>query len=231
MSEIRYAVATREGTSGPNADAAAIHRVPGTDIVGAAIVDGIGHAPGTPEWAQAAAEVAARVGPRKTATIGILAAAELNAAPAGASIEPDGVAVLAVAEPGRPTLIAWTGDSQVFGWDGEALHRRSTQHTVGEYLRANGFPVDATVPADDWIRTTLGRCSIATVHAAEIDDKLVILTSDGVHDQMPHEVLDRIVRDHLNDLQAMADAIVAAAEADGEGYRDDATVVVMARAQ
>lgn len=229
MSEIRYATATREGSSGLNADAAAIHRVPGTNIVGAAIVDGIGHAAGTPEWARHAAEVAARVGPRKTATIGILAAAELNDAPASAAIEPDGVAVLAIAEPGQSTAIAWTGDSQVFGWDGEALHRRSTPHTVGEYLRANGFPVDVTVPADDWIRTTLARCSIATVHAAEVDDELVILTSDGVHDQMPHEVLERIVRDHLDDLQAMADAIVAAADEDAENYRDDATVVVLAR--
>lgn len=91
------AAATRQGTEANNADAAAVHHMPGTDIVAAAIVDGIGHAEGTPEWARIAAEVAARVGARRTATIGILAAAELNAAPGADAIEPDGVAVVALA--------------------------------------------------------------------------------------------------------------------------------------
>ncbi|WP_392893151.1 hypothetical protein [Streptomyces sp. LN699] len=41
---------------------------------------------------------------------------------------------------------------------------------------------------------------------------LVILTSDGVHDQMDPTVLNTLVHTHHNDAQALADALVAAPE-------------------
>jgi protein phosphatase len=72
------ATATRRGVRDFNADSAAVHRVPGTWVVGAAIVDGIGNNAEVARFAEIAAEVAARVGARKTATLGILAAAELG---------------------------------------------------------------------------------------------------------------------------------------------------------
>ncbi|MGW4731677.1 hypothetical protein ACWEQC_21345 [Streptomyces shenzhenensis] len=43
--------------------------------------------------------------------------------------------------------------------------------------------------------------------------------SDGVHDQIPAETMERLVRDP----QALPDALVAAAQEDEDGYRDDAT--------
>jgi PPM family protein phosphatase len=226
MTEIRIGIASRQGTGRNNADGHAVHRVPGTQIVGAAIVDGIGHHPDTPGWAAVAAEVAARVGPRRTATIGVLAAAELNAAPAADSIEPDGVCVLAIAEPGQPTSIAWTGDCRAYGWDGKHLTQRTTDHTVGVYLRQHGFPFDATRPFDDWIRTTLGRCSIATVHACTIDDGLVILASDGIA-QIPHADVAALVETLADSPQTLANALVVAAKDDPDGYRDDTTVIVL----
>ncbi|GAA3384538.1 hypothetical protein GCM10017750_59380 [Streptomyces racemochromogenes] len=225
---IRAAKASRRGVRDHNADAAAIHLVPDTAVVGAAVVDGIGSNPEVARFADIAAEVAARVGARKTATLGILAAAELVGAPAAASISPDGVAVVAIAEPGSDTSIAWTGDARVYGWDGAVLRQRSTDHTVGQYLRINGgVAIELAEAHDNWIRATLGRSSIATVHFAEVEDQLVLLTSDGVHDTLGHEQLQKLVEAHADDPQALADALVAAVEADGDGYRDDATAVVL----
>ncbi|GIH26095.1 hypothetical protein Aph01nite_44050 [Acrocarpospora phusangensis] len=224
---IRFATATRQGTEANNADAAAVHRMPETEIVSAAIVDGIGHDEGTPEWAHVAAEVAARVGARRTATVGLLTAATLNNASPGRSIRPDGVAVLAVAEPGRPTAIAWTGDAGAYGWNGEELQLLTTPQTIGEYLRYNGGEHIELLAQqhDNWIRTTLGRSTPATVHPAETGDELVILFSDGI-ERAPQELLIRLIREHEGDPQALADAIVAAVETDERGYRDDATVVI-----
>lgn len=226
--QILTAAASRQGTRGHNADAAVIHELAGTGIVGAAVVDGIGSNPEVAAYSTLAAQVAARVGARKTAILGILAAAELNAAPAGAWIEPDAVAVLAVVHPDDgSTSIAWTGDARAYGWDGAQLHQRTTDMTVAEYLRANGFPVKATVAHEDWLRASLGRSSINTVHHSIIDDRLILLTSDGVHKQITHERLTEIVRVYAEDPQALAEAIVNEPEPDAEGYRDDATVIVL----
>lgn len=224
------ATATRQGVRDHNADAGAIHHVPGTAIVGAAVVDGIGSSLEIAETSRICAEVAARVGARRTATIGILAAAELVAAPAAAEVTVDGVAVLAVAEPGQDTAIAWTGDARAYGWDGTTLRQLTTDHTVGEWLRQNdgGGDLDALARHhDNWVRSSLGHCTIGTVHACATDAPVILLTSDGVHDQVPHEVLIELVRARAHDPQTLANGIVAAAVEDEDGYRDDATVVVL----
>ena len=233
--QITVAVATRQGTRERNADASAVHRVPRTHITAAALVDGMGNSAEVVALVSAAAEVAARVGARRTATIGILAAAELASGPVDAAADPesddeipDGVAAVAIAEPGQPTSIAWTGDVRVYGFDGKVLRQRSTDHTVGQYLRINGgVPIELAEAHDNWIRTSLGRSSIATVHAAEIDDRLILLTSDGVHDAIDGEVLAELVVAYRDDPEALADALVAEPVADEDGYRDDATAIVL----
>jgi PPM family protein phosphatase len=227
------ATATRQGTSGDNADSAAVFHMPGTHMSGAAIVDGIGHGPDVVALSNLAAQVAARVGVRKTSILGILAAAELAAAPAADLIDPDAVAVLALTEPGAETSIAWTGDCRAYGWDGDRLVQRTTDHTVGQYLRVNGVPLELAEDHDNWSRTSLGRSSVATVYQVAIDDLLIVLTSDGVHDQMTHDTLETLVREHHADPQALADAIVNAAQdvrdedEPGGVYRDDATAIVI----
>jgi PPM family protein phosphatase len=233
--QITVAVATRQGTRERNADATAVHRVPRTHTTAAALVDGMGNSAEVVALVAAAAQVAARVGARRTATIGILAAAELASGPADAATYtqaddeiPDGVAALVIAEPGEPTSIAWTGDVRVYGYDGSVLRQRSTDHTVGQYLRINGgVPLELAENHDNWIRCSLGRSSIATVHAAEIDDRLILLTSDGVHDPVTAERLAELVAAHQHDPQALAEALVAEPAAGEDGYRDDATAIVL----
>lgn len=227
---IRTARASRQGVREYCADAAAIHTPPGSSIVAAAVVDGIGSTAEVAAWAHVAAEVAARVGARRTAMMGLLAAAELTAAPA-AEMAPDGVAVVAVAHPGDEVSIAWTGDARAYGWDGSRLLQYSTDQTMGEWLRVSGGPaVDLSTAAghDHWILSTLGRASIAAVRTTQIPDGLIILTSDGVHDALEREVMERLVKEYAGDPQALADALVSAVGDDGDGYRDDATVVVLA---
>ncbi|MFD4832615.1 hypothetical protein ACFWPV_22555 [Streptomyces uncialis] len=238
------AVATRQGTRSHNADAATVHRLPGTPMVAAAIVDGIGNTADVVTFARTAAEVAARVGARRGPLLGILAAAEMATAPPGVQVE-DGVAVAAVASAdSSTTAIAWTGDSRIYGWTGSRLVQRSTDQTMGTWLRAWGGTAvtlhpdhgpDTTMPTeqaarvlDDLARAALGRCSIATVPICYISDPLVILTSDGAHSQIPHEELEALVRDHAHDPQTLAEAIVTAAQPDTDGYRDDATTIVVA---
>ena len=57
----------------------------------------------------------------------------------------------------------------------------------------------------------------------------MILTSDGVHDQTKHAALEALVRAHADDPQALADTLAATARAEEDGYRDDATAVVLLR--
>nr|WP_282791014.1 SpoIIE family protein phosphatase [Streptomyces sp. CC224B] len=56
-----------------------------------------------------------------------------------------------------------------------------------------------------------------------------MLVSDGVSDQVDTETWEALCRRHATAPQALADALVAAAEEDVEGYRDDATVAVLLR--
>ncbi|MFI1828347.1 hypothetical protein ACH41E_18140 [Streptomyces sp. NPDC020412] len=83
---------------------------------------------------------------------------------------------------------------------------------------------------DDYLRATLGRCSIATVPLCQVYDRLLILTSDGAHSQTTHDTLTALVRQHTDTPQAPATAFVAAAQdghEDGEPYLDDATCIVL----
>ncbi|MEU9338138.1 hypothetical protein AB0D49_34150 [Streptomyces sp. NPDC048290] len=242
---ITTGIASRQGTRPLNADSATIHRLPGTPMTAAALVDGIGNTHAVVNFARTAAEVIARVGARRGPLLGILAAAEMSTAPPGVQVE-DGVAVAAVASESGTTTIAWTGDSRIYGWTGSALVQRSTDQTMGTWLRRWGGTAvtlhtddepDRTVPTeqaarvlDDMARAALSRCSIATVPLLMIDDPLVILTSDGMHGQISPETLEDLVRQHAGgDPQALANALVAAATGDDSGYRDDATAVVIRR--
>lgn len=219
------ATASRRGVRAYNCDAAAIHRH--GQVLAAALVDGIGNSAEIADTARICAEVAARVGARRSALLGILSAAQVVAGPAGAPITPDGVAVLALAYPDGETDLAWTGDARAYGWDGDHLVQLTTDQNVGNYLRQNGEPEGYASKHDNWIRSSLGRSTIATVHAASTDASLVLLTSDGVHDQVSHETLVELLRLYADEPETLALAIVEAAEEDPDGYRDDATVIVL----
>ncbi|MBB4917406.1 PP2C family protein-serine/threonine phosphatase [Streptosporangium saharense] len=219
------ATATRRGVRPYNCDAALMWRA--DDRTVAVVVDGIGNSAEVAANSALLADVAARVAADRGGMAGLLSASGLLNAPADDREDPDAVAVLAVAHP-DVAVIHWIGDARAYGWDGVELRQYTTDHTVGEQLRRNGVALDLAADHDNWVRTTVGRATVATVYEAQIpSEQLVLLTSDGVHDQMSHQELTALVREHHADPQRLADALVDAARPDETGYRDDATAVVL----
>jgi len=225
---IRTGFATREGTALDNADAGKVY-VLADGTVGAAVIDGIGHGPHTSRTTPLLAETAARISARRGPLAGLLTAAELIADRGIDGQEADAVAVAVRVQPDDDiAVVNWTGDARAYGWDGTRLELYTDDHTVGAQLRANGVSLEIAREHDNWLRTSLARATIGTVYTAGIKDPLIILTSDGIPDHTPLDVMTSLIHAHAADPQALADALVAAAQADAAGYRDDATAVVIA---
>jgi serine/threonine protein phosphatase PrpC len=223
----RTAAASRCGVRAHNMDAAVIFEA-ANGYVTAAVVDGIGNDEHGAHTMRLLAETAARIGATKGALAGVLAAAALIEDPGTGKYKPDGVLVLAIAEQGKPTLLGWVGDSHAYGWDGTTLRRRTDPHTMGAYLRQGGRFDEVVVQYDSWIRVSLSTATPTTVALSEVPaGELVLLVSDGL-DETPIDELEALVRQHQDDPQALVDAIVAAARVSEDGYRDDATAVVLA---
>ncbi|MER6911133.1 hypothetical protein ABT354_05595 [Streptomyces sp. NPDC000594] len=222
------AVATRMGTDANNADAVAVFRSE-TGTTAACVVDMVGHAPTAPAVGRLCAETAARVGAQRGALAGLVAAGALVADPgAGEEPEPTGVAVLALASPGEETRLAWVGDCAAYGWDGTTLHPRTTPQSMGEFLRWNQ-DLDLAPEHDNWVRVDLATVVPTNVAVSSVpaSERLVLLVSDGVTDQVPHHLMEDLVRQHATDPRALAQALVDAARAEPSGRRDDATVIVL----
>ncbi|MEV8452065.1 hypothetical protein AB0467_04380 [Streptomyces sp. NPDC052095] len=223
---VTTAIATRTGTANDNADAAATYTAV-DGVVGAAVIDGIGHSPGTSTLAPVLAEAAARTTATRGPLAGLLTAAQLVSDPGPDGDTPNAVAITSTTYPDGDTGIAWVGDCDAYGWNGTLLTRYTTPHTVGEQLRYNGIGEDIAGTHDNWVRTTLADAVVATVAQVTIPDPVVLLLSDGIHDQIPHHDLTRLVREHADTPQALATALVTAASANADGYRDDATAIVI----
>lgn len=220
------AVATRRGVRDHNMDASSVF-VTSTGITAAAVVDGIGNDLQGVETMRLLAQTAARIGATKGALAGVLAAAALIEDGGAQEYQPDAVLVLAIAEPGQPTQLGWVGDSHVYSWDGIALHRRTDPHTMGAYLRQGGHFDEVVVQYDSWVRVSLSTATATTVALSQAPaGEPVLLVSDGL-DEVPLEDLEALVKEHQADPQVLADAIVAAAREHEDGYRDDATAVVL----
>lgn len=227
MSEIQVAMASRRGTREHNCDAARIYRSPG-GAVRAAVIDGTGNSSELAKLVSVLAEVVVRVAGRHGGLAGLMTAGDLIA-----DDDYEAAAVLAVVEEDGPATISWIGDCRAYHWDGTELRQLSTDHTMGQQLRASGgVPANIAATHDHWLLVGLSGATAATVRQVWIPDHgqnlsgLVLLTSDGVHDQVPQDRLVDLLREHT-DPQALADAIVAVVIADEDGYRDDATVVVI----
>jgi hypothetical protein len=220
-------VARREGTAGPLADAAAVYTSPTTGRTAAAVVDGMGHDPDIVRLAPMLAETAVRVGAVRGALAGLLSAGLLLADPG----RPDAVGVLAVTRPGGGAELVWAGDCRAYRWDGTALQELTTDHNLAAYLTRSAKeagPVLAAALAD-FVGVTLGQAVPATMPYVSVPaGGLLILTSDGVHDQVPPAAVEDVIREHQDDPQALADALVAAAETAAGGERDDATALIIA---
>ncbi len=226
---VEVGVASRPGTVLPSGDAAAAWAA-STGTVAAVVVDGVGHDHGVDHLADLLAQVAARTGATRGALAGLMAAASLVADP-GTDDEPrHAVAALAVVDPDhRETRVAWVGDCRAYGWDGRTLRRYSTDHTMGQWLRAlRGVDVDVPPALDAGVRVTLATATVATVAEVGIPDPLVLITSDGVHDHLDHHEMVALVRTRHDAPQTLADELVDAVPDEG-GWRDDATAVVLLR--
>lgn len=218
--------ATRQGTGPNNADGHALFTTE-AGTTAAAVIDIIGHPASAPFVGRLLAETAARVGAQRGGYAGLLSAGLLVADP-GASDEPepDGVGVVTVTTPGAPTVISWIGDPHAYGWNGQELRPYTTPHTYGQQLREYGAPWEISEDHNDWIVTSLSHATPATVLTVTCPDPLVILASDGI-DTIPPAELVALVRLHADSPQALADAIVSAVSDGEDGYRDDATVIVL----
>ncbi|WP_234313745.1 SpoIIE family protein phosphatase [Streptomyces sp. NBRC 109706] len=220
---ITVGVAQRPGTEPPCADSWDVQWR--GQRVTATVLDGAGHAPDTVRYVQAAAPVITMIGMEHGGLAGLMTAGQMAAAH---DTYLHASAVYAAAEPGQPVTIHWIGDCRAYGWDGTELRQYSTDQTMGEYLRRHGgVAVDLIEHHDAWARLGLAQASASTCREATIPPgiPLVLLVSDGVSDHVPD--MERVVTEHATDPQALADALVAAAEPDDDGYRDDATVIVL----
>ncbi|MFI2209605.1 hypothetical protein [Streptomyces sp. NPDC020141] len=80
----------------------------------------------------------------------------------------------------------------------------------------------------DWFLISLSTATQLTVALSSAPvGHLVLLVSDGVSDQTAPAALEQLVREYAADPQALDEPVVAAAEADDAGYRDDATAIVL----
>lgn len=223
-------VAQRPGTEPGCADGHDVQRHGGK--VYAAVVDGAGHRAETVRYAALAPAVITHIGATLGGLAGLITAGQMAHA---YDRPPHMPAVYARAEPGQPTSVHWIGDCRAYGWDGTALTQWSTDQTMGEWLRWNGGRTISIVPAevaesqDNWSLLGLAQASAATCRQLQIPAEipLVLLTSDGVHDQVDKETVEDLCRAHADDPQALADALVHAAITDEDGYRDDATAIVI----
>ncbi len=234
---VAVGVAQRPGTesTGPAgedlcADGAHVQRR--GDRVTAAVVDGAGHRAEVVDLARHAPPVIALMGMSMGGLVGLTTAGRM----ADAYDHPPHLsAVYASMEPGEDTGVHWIGDCRAYGWDGTELTLWSTDQTMGEWLAWNGgktiemIPLDVAETQGNWARLGLAQATELTCRQLQIPQEvpLVLLVSDGVSDHVPD--MAAVIREHEDDPQALADALVAAAQEDGDGYRDDATVVVLLR--
>ncbi|WP_234345046.1 MULTISPECIES: SpoIIE family protein phosphatase [Streptomyces] len=223
---VMVGVAQRPGTEAPCADGYDVHRV-GQEVF-AAVVDGAGHRPETCRYVEIAPAVMTHLG----ATVGGLAGLMTAGQMAQAYDRPPHVsAVYASMEPGARTMVHWIGDCRVYGWHENRLTQWTTDQTMGEWLRTlnGGGPMEIAEKHDNWSRLGLAQASAATCRQVEIPEavRMVLLVSDGISDQVDQEHAEKLCRAYGGDPQVLADALVAAVEEDEDGYRDDATVVVL----
>jgi protein phosphatase len=234
----RIGTAQRGGTREHCCDGLFVYRYEPDDVTAACVTDAPGSSEKIGHTARMLAEVAARMAARRTVFSGLYAAGELVAQPqTDDDGNSDAVAVVAVMWDEGASL-AWVGDCRGWTWDGNTLTQVTTDQTMAAWIAARGtehtgleISADFMDFSNAFMRVTLGTASAATIRQADVEAGLtVILTSDGIHDALEPERVAEILRAHDDNPQAMADALVAAPQAGEDGYRDDATVVVLAPA-
>jgi protein phosphatase len=221
-------VSSSRGNRDFNCDTAADYWFPANGVLTAAVVDGTGNSLEVAHIAFLAAHAAVRVGARKGAVPGLLAATELIADPTVEFPKPDGVMVLAVCRPRQPTVIVHVGDCAAFAYDERdnvGLCRLTEDHTKGQRMRLHGHPEDEAAKRDRIITNSIGRATIGAITLTETSAHTVVLVSDGVHRALSIEDMKAILREHHTEPATCAGLLVDAARSAGSG--DDATALVL----
>lgn len=206
--------ATRTGHKQVNADAAAVASFPPARAVAAAVVDGIGHTTEAARLADVAAEVIARTAARSQPLAGVMAAAAMTADPTTTQPEPDATAVCARYIPDQGFTVSWVGNCRAWALKfNDTLVPLNVDHALGYMLRSFGIGEGLASGLDHQLRTTLSTATVATVGEVTevIDTRLLLLTTNGLHTELPHAQITELVTEHRDTPQALADAVVEAA--------------------
>lgn len=220
------ASASRRGPRSINADAVACATDPATGCSAFVVADGVGDQLLAARAARTAATVSAHVGAHSGAHAGILAAQQellREFAESGA----DSVLVVAVLPgDGGPWDIAWVGDCRAYRWNGRVLHQITTDHTVAEYLRAQGHQPAPRMShlVTTSVRTarpeTIGRA------ATGVSSGRLLLSTDGVHKRLGIAVVKSVLATAATP-ELAANTLVDTAIRDGG--TDNSTALVVDR--
>jgi PPM family protein phosphatase len=148
--------------------------------------------------------------------------AALLAARAAVLADPDaGDCVLVVAQPfGSGYRLAWVGDVRAYAWDGRGLLPLTTDHTLAQYFRDRGTVPTAAM--EHQVLTSVRTAAPAEYGLASLSiPARLVLTSDGVHKTLSHDVMTTIVRGAADPAAAL---VAAAREA---GTKDNTTAAVV----
>lgn len=225
---VTVGIATDIGGRSHNCDATAVHSTAATTA--AALIDGIGSTPEVEHAAGLLAEVAARVAARRGPVGGLLAAHELISAPGPESPKPNAVGAVAVVYPSdRATVIAHVGDCRVYSLTSGVFTRHTTDHTVGELLRMVGVAEHHAELHDNWVRTSIGNATVASIPVVDVVAERVLLTSDGIHKVLSDDQIAAVMARFPEDVDQLACELVAAAldAADDGEPLDNMTAVVL----
>ncbi|MFC4855210.1 PP2C family protein-serine/threonine phosphatase [Actinophytocola glycyrrhizae] len=180
-----------------------------------ALADGVGDSADAARAALAAVTAAARV-PSAAGPVAALSAAH-------AALPPEGDCVLVVAQPYSGGYhIGWVGDVRAYAWDGVALWQLTRDHTLAQYFRDHGGQV---LPRMEHLVTTSIRTAAATHYGLTTTGAAtLLLTTDGVHKILTHELMTDILRTATDPAAALVAAAVS------EGTKDNTTAVMLSRA-
>jgi len=208
----RWHTASAQGPRSHNADAVGAYAAAGAPGIVFALADGVGDDPAAAQAARVAAAAAARTPVHKGPVEAVLAAQQ------AVRERSYGDAVLVVAMPvAGGYRIAWVGDARAYAWDGSALRRLTTDHTLAEYFRAHHQPV--TPRMEHVVTTSVRTTKLHEIGTAEMPSGGLLLTSDGVHKPLTANAIRAIL---MNPDQGAADLVEAAI---ARGGSDNATAL------
>lgn len=197
------------------------------------LLDGIGSDDAVQAWTRTAARRLARAAARNGALEGLqqvhaARAAEVAAEGWYGQYMPMAVAVVAVAEPGKPLHIAWCGDARAYLLPAPTSHvqRLTTDHNMRQAL------IDLELQPGPYARNRVTSYLGDTTPSASLGSVTVpasgrlILASDGAYE--PLQDADIALGDYLTGRpQTAARALVEAAIAHGGERADNATALVV----